>query len=337
MSHDLETRNDKTSFAFNQKNGDPWHRLGTPVDGNMTIEQALEVARADFTVTKRPLTATVPGVGGGEDIRVPVTGKVATVRDIPGTTESQVLGIVGDGYGVVQNDEALQAAYDIVGASAGEAYLDTLGVLGEGERLFSYLRLEDLVIDPVGINDKIERGLVIYWSHDGSIAMTYAFSDIRVVCKNTVQMALEGAQRVFKAKHTSAVQDRMKDAQRVLGVSTEWADAFKLQAEKMLRVQYTEDVFEKYLNRVFPKASARTERQQRNVEGIHAQVRGIFANERNSKEYGANGWTMYNSVIEYLDHGREATEESRLQATMTPGSWVEKRKLYAAKTVLSLV
>lgn len=337
MSHDLETRNGATSFAFNAVNGDPWHRLGTPVDGNMTIEQALKVARADFTVTKQPLMAHVELA---DEVRlVEVPGKIATVRDVPGAERDQyqVLGVLGEGYGVVQNEEALQAAYDIVGASAGEAYLDTLGVLGEGQRLFSYLRLEDLVIDPVGINDTIERGLVIYWSHDGSIAMTYAFSDIRVVCRNTVQMALSGAQRVFKAKHTSAVQDRMKQAQTVLGVSTKWAERFKQQAEEMLAVQYSEDRFKRYLERVFPTSGADTDRKRRNIEGIHAQVRGIFANERNSQGYGANGWTMYNSVVEYLDHGRDATEAKRLDATMTPGSWVEKRKLYAAKAVLDLV
>lgn len=336
MSHDLETRNGTTSFAFNERYGDPWHRLGTPVDGNMTIEQALTTAQADYTVSKRELTATVPGVGSGDDLRVPVHGKVATVRDLPGTDDFQVLGVVGDGYHVVQNDEALQAAYDIVGASQGDAYLDTLGVLDDGKRLFSYVRLEDLVIDPVGINDTIERGLVVYWSHDGSIAMTYAFSDVRVVCKNTVQMSLQGAKRVFKAKHTAAVRDRMKDAQRVLGVSTKWAQLFKEQAEEMLRVPYSESTFERYLNIVFPKAQGQTERQQRNVEGVHAQVRGIFANERNSKEFGSNGWTMYNAVVEYLDHGRDADTASRLNATMTPGSWVEKRKLQAASAVLSL-
>lgn len=332
MSHDLETRNGSTSFAYNAVNGDPWHRLGTPVNGNMTIEEALRVARADFTVRKLPLTVTLPE--GGE---ITVPNKIATVRDVPGTDDHQVLGVLGEGYGVVQNEEALQAAYDIVGASDGEAYLDTLGVLGEGGRLFSYLRLEDLVIDPVGINDTIERGLVIYWSHDGTIAMTYAFSDIRVVCRNTVQMALSGAQRVFKAKHTSAVQDRMKQAQQVLGVSTQWAEQFKQQAERMLAVQYTEDRFKRYLDRVFPISAADTDRKRRNVEGIHTQVRGIFANERNSQNYGANGWTMYNAVVEYLDHGRDATEAKRLDATMTPGSWVEKRKLHAAKEVLQLV
>lgn len=335
--HDLEIRNGGTSFAYNAQNGDPWHKLGTPVDGNMTIEEALKTARADFTVTKRPLTATVPGVGvDGGDLLVPVEGKIATVRDIPGTDEFQVLGVLGEGYGVVQNTEALEAAYDIVGASNGEAYLDTLGVMSNGRQLFSYLRLEDLVIDPTGIDDHIERGLVIYWSHDGSIAMTYAFSDIRVVCRNTVQMAVGGAKRIFKAKHTSAVQDRMKAAQAVLGVSTAWADGFKAQAEQMLRVQYSEQRFANYLNRVFPKSAADTERKQRNIEGIHAQVRGIFANERNSQGFGANGWTMYNAVVEYLDHGRDATEANRLEATMTPGSWVEKRKLHAAKELLAL-
>lgn len=334
MSHDLEIRDGKASFAFNQTVGDPWHRLGTPVDGNMTIDEALVTAKADFTVTKEPLRAQV--LRGNEITMVAVPGKVATVRDVPGTDELQVLGILGDGYGVVQNREALEAAYSIVGASDGEAYLDTLGVLGNGERLFSYLRLEDLVIDPVGINDTIERGLVIYWSHDGSIAMTYAFTDVRAVCKNTVQMGLAGAKRLFKAKHTSAVQDRMKEAQTVLGVSTQWADQFKTQAERMLAVPYTEQSFTRYLERVFPKSSANTERKLRNIEGIHAQVRGIFANERNSKTYGTNGWTMYNSVVEYLDHGRDATEAARLEATMTPGSWVEKRKLFAAEAVLSL-
>lgn len=336
MSHDLEQRNGTASFAYNANHGDPWHRLGTAVDGNMTIEEALRVAKADFTVTKEPLFAAAKLVNGVVQ-DVPVPGKIATVRTVPDSDELQVLGILGDGYGVVQNEEALEAAYSIVGASDGSAYLDTLGVLGNGERLFSYLRLEDLVIDPVGINDTIERGLVIYWSHDGSIAMTYAFTDVRAVCKNTVQMGVAGAQRLFKAKHTSAVQDRMKEAQKVLGVSTTWADKFKEQAERMLAVPYTERNFTRYLDRVFPKAAATTERKLRNIEGIHAQVRGIFANERNSQTYGTNGWTMYNSVVEYLDHGRDATEAARLEATMTPGSWVEKRKLFAAEAVLALV
>lgn len=333
MSHDLEIRNGRVSFAFNKQYGDPWHMLGQPVDGNMTIEEALEASGANFTVTKQPLRATIPGETGST---IEVPGKMATVRTIPGTEDFKSLGVVGEGYAVVQNEEALSHAYDIVGASDGSAYIDTIGVLGEGERLFAYVRLGDLIIDPVGINDHIERGLVVYWSHDGSIAMTYAFSDVRVVCRNTVQMALEGAQRVFKAKHTSAVKDRMQDAQRILGISTEWAKSFKARAERMLAIDYSEENWEKFVSRVFPEHSGMTDRQRRNVQATRTQVRGIFANERNSKGYGANGWTMYNSVVEYLDHGRDADLNNRLNATMTPGSWVEKLKLRASEEVLAL-
>jgi hypothetical protein len=75
----------------------------------MTIHQALEVARADFTVTKEPLTAQVTLPHEVQLVEVP--GKVATVRNVPGVERDQyqVLGVVGDGYGVVQNEEALWA------------------------------------------------------------------------------------------------------------------------------------------------------------------------------------------------------------------------------------
>src|SRR5690606_40204626 len=62
---------------------------------------------------------------------------------------------------------------------------------------------------------------------------------------------------------------------------------------------------------LFPEHSGMTDRQRRNVQATRTQVRGIFANERNSKGYGANGWTMYNSVVEYLDHGRDADLNNR--------------------------
>jgi len=348
MSHELEQRNGTTSFAFNALNGDPWHRLGTPVNGNMTIDEALVAAKANFTVEKRPLTATVPGITIDDsgvtntEVHVPVEGKIATVRDIPGETNEngeqayQVLGVLGEGYHVIQNREALQYAYDIVGASDGAAHLDTLGVLEGGAKLFTYVDLGELVIDPTGINDRIKRGLFGLWSHNGSVAMTYGFADTRVVCSNTVQMALNEADRLFKAKHTSRVEDRMKLAQGILGVSTDWAKSFENQAMELLKVPYTEDRFQRVLQRVFPVPGSATDRQKRNTEAVHTQVRGIFTNERNSKEFGANGWTMYNAIVEYLDHGREAEEADRLRATMEPGSWVEKRKVHAHESILAL-
>lgn len=326
--HDLQIKDGQASFAFNERYGDPWHKLGVAVDGNMTIEEAMTFSASDFTVTKEPLTAGVPAT-------VPVEGKVATVATYP-NGQQVALGVVGKGYEVVQNRASLEVAYEIVGASSGDAYIDTIGVLSSGAQLFAYVRLEDLIIDPTGINDQIENGLVLYWSHDGTVAMTYLFSNVRVVCRNTLNFALSGATNVFRAKHTASVEDRLKQAQSVLGVSTAWAKAFSQQAEELLAVQYSEDRFQRVLEKVFPDRSNATDRQKRNTEAIRSQVRATFANERNSKEFGANGWTMYNAIVEYLDHGRDAAEADRLAATMTVGSWVEKKKLAAAGAVLAL-
>ena len=333
MSHDIEITNNKASFAFNELNGDPWHKLGTAVKGNMTIDEALSLANINFTVNKEPIYALINT--DSNPSYVPIDNKMATVAHYD-HGESKSLGVVGQSYEIVQNRASLEVAYDIVGAAKGDAYLDTVGALGNGSQLFAYLKLEDLIIDPIGINDQIENGLVISWSHDGTIAMTYLFSNIRVVCKNTLNMAIRGAKNVFRAKHTSSVEGRLKQAQTALGISTEWSKAFNEQANELLKVSYSEDRFQKVLNKVFPEPTQATDRQKRNTQATHAQVRGIFSNERNSKNFGSNGWTMYNSIVEYLDHERDASEEDRLKATMTVGSWVEKKKIQAAGVLLGI-
>ena len=332
MSHELEIKDGEASFAYNKTNGDPWHRLGTPIDGAMTIDQALALAKADYRVVKMPLQAV-----SSKGITVEVDDKMATVREDKQGGDRAVLGVVGTGYTVVQNKDILERAYTIVGASKDQAYLDTIGVLFDGKRFFAYLDLGDLIVDPVGINDKIKRGLVIYSSHDGSIAVTYAFSDIRVVCQNTVTMALEGANRVFRAKHTISVDDRMEEAQTILGVSTKWAEGFRKSAEKLLSVDYTDGRWDKVLQRTFPEPPNPTDRQKANANDVRERVDRVFHNERNAPLVGKNGWSMYNAIVEYIDHERVADEEYRLMATLDPraDSWANQRKLRAQQSILS--
>jgi phage/plasmid-like protein (TIGR03299 family) len=349
MSHDLEILDGRASMVYNKTFGDPWHTLGTPVGRNLTIKEALEICRGNYTVTTQPLTAMVPNTlfnpfaepGDEEEfesdlVPVPFGGKVATVRIIPGTDRLQVLGVVGKTYGVVQNETVMEKAYAVVGADPTEgAYVDTAGVLLDGTRFFSYIRLDDLVIDPVGINDVIERGLAIYTSHDGTVSVSYAFTDIRAVCRNTITFGIEGAKRVFKAKHTSGVHDAMDEAQAVLGVSTQWAKAFEKQAERLLSISFNQDRWDKVLNTVFPTPPSPTKQQENTAARTRDKVRGIFEGPRNAENFGRNGWTMYNAIGEYLDHGRGGNDEKRAIASMTPGSWVEKRKAKAADAILA--
>ena len=93
---------------------------------------------------------------------------------------------------------------------------------------------------------------------------------------------------------------------------------------------------DKVLNKVFPAKTGETERQRNNREEVNALVRGIYGNERNAKNYGYNGWSMYNSVVEYLDHWRKGTPQERAMASMDDNSWVTRTKLLTQNAVLSL-
>lgn len=330
MSHELEVVAGNASFVYNVDNGDPWHALGTPVHGTMTIEQALALAHADYEVTMASVTVLTPD-GFMDDPE-----QFSTIRLNPHTDKYQVLGRgLGKGYTIVQNEGLLEKAYAIVGASKGGAHLDTLGVLYDGKRFFFYVRTEGLVIDPQGINDPIEQGIAGYSSHDGSISNTLCFTNTRPVCKNTITMAVEGAKRVFKAKHTKSVEDRFKEAQQILGVSTKWAEKFKREAESLLAVKFTEDRFEKVLKGVFPDPVGATDRQKRNSEEARTHVRSLFVGPTNAEKFGMNGWTMYNAVGEFLDHGRKASKEDKALSSMQIGGWVEKKKVLAQKLILA--
>ena len=331
MSDNLERFEGKTSFAYNKEAGIPWHRTGKPMSGFQTADTMLDAASADYKVEVVPLYIQAP-----DGTYVEVETKKATARINPYSGAYQPLGVVGNRYISVQNRDVLERALAVVGASAGDAIIDTLGVLDDGRRFFAAIDLGTLIIDPIGINDKIERYLLAYTSHDGTVPITYSNTPIRSVCQNTVIAALQSAQATFKAKHTHGYAVRIEEAQQVLRLSTEWAAGFKAEAEKMLAIPMTAGRLDKVIDAAFPEAKAATERQATNRLEIVGAIKGIYAGPKNALAVGNNGWAAWNAVVEYLDHHREGTPEERALTSMDETSWVTKRKLLTQQAVLSL-
>jgi hypothetical protein len=87
---------------------------------------------------------------------------------------------------------------------------------------------------------------------------------------------------------------------------------------------------------VFPVKASETDRQRNNREEVNALIRGIYSNERNAANYGYNGWSMYNAVVEYLDHWRQGDPKDRAIASMDDNSWVTRTKLMTQQAVLAL-
>jgi len=341
MAHQLDTKNNKTRFAYAGHTA-PWHRLGQSMNGLQTLDAMLEAAFANYEVK----VTKVAAVDDDGNLILDQNGRPLIVEDSRATIREDADGsrdaltTVGTRFVPTQNRETMERALAVVGASNGDAVVDTLGVLRGGCRFFATIDLGPLVIDPMGVNDHIERYLVVYNGHDGKVPITYANTDVRAVCQNTVTLGLQNAQRVFKARHTrNSVDFLIEDAREVLNISVDWAKGFKEMAETMLAIDFTTKVnpLDKVLNSVFPLKSDSTDLQRRNHDEMVGLIRGLYVNEKNSGGYGNNGWSAYNAVVEYLDHYRPGTPEERAITTMDETSWVVKTKLATQQAVLALV
>lgn len=339
MAHDLEITNGQARFAYAGEI--PWHRLGKKMTGLQTLETMLEAAQADYEV----ILTKVAAVDDEGNFILDKDGKPIIIEDSRATIRNNgdgtynPLATVGTRYEVRQNKEVMERALAVVGATKGDAVIDTCGVLKGGSRFFSTIDLGTLIIDPMGVNDRIARYLVVSTGHDGIWPIRYANTDIRAVCNNTVIMGLKEAERTFTARHTRNVDTAFQDANEALRISIEWAKQFKATAEEMLTIPVPlgSASLDKVIDKVFPAKKDETDRQRKNRNEINALVRAIYLNERNGKNYGFNGWSIYNSIVEYLDHHRTDDKLALAEASMDDNSWVTRKKLEAQNAVLALV
>ena len=197
----------------------PWHGLGVRVEEVLGSKEALNQAGLDWKVEQTDVYAA-----SGE--RIP--GYKANIRDI----DRSVLGIVGDRYKIVQNEEAFAFTDGLLGE--GVKY-ETAGSLAGGKIVWMLAKLPEKYIIS---GDAIEPYLVFCNSHDGSGAIRVAMTPVRVVCQNTLNLALKGASRVWSARHTGNVMSRMDEARETLQLANAYMSQLgrsinELQAKKL--------------------------------------------------------------------------------------------------------
>lgn len=339
--HNLERNTDGTYRFVYADHINPWHRLGTSVVGAQDADTMLTLAKADYPVRLHNVAAVDENgnlLHNPDGTPVIIEDSRATVR-VNEDGSFDPLATVGTRYSVRQNREVLERALAVVGASSGDAVVETLGVLAGGRRFFATINLGNLIIDPSGVNDKIGRYLVCSSGHDGVWPIRYANTDIRAVCENTVVMGLQTAQRVFTARHTKNVDTALEDARTVLNLSVDWALEFQQTAERMLGIDVPRSGYriDKILDSVFKPKLGETNAQQSNRQQVQEVIRTLYGNEKNGGSYGFNGWSIYNAIVEYLDHYRKATPDERAAASIDDTSWVTRKKLDAQQAVLSFV
>jgi phage/plasmid-like protein (TIGR03299 family) len=216
MAANINITNGKSSFAGTKP---AWHGLGQIVEGAMTSKEALKLANLDFTVSKKQLY-TASGLIAENTF--------GTFRDDTDT----YLGTVGKSYTVVQNVDCFTFFDAIVGQD--QAIFETAGALGKGEKVFITAKLPDSV--KVG-DDIIDQYLFLYNSHDGSAAVTCAFTPVRIVCNNTLTAALRSNSNKISIKHTTNVVDNLYDAHKLMGIVSNLSDVYANNYNQLLGVK----------------------------------------------------------------------------------------------------
>jgi phage/plasmid-like protein (TIGR03299 family) len=208
MAHNLnKTKTGEVAFAT--VNEIAWHKLGTVVEKKMTSADAIKHAHLGYVVEKTPALAKI----NSKTHEVPE--QFVTYRKDTG----DIFGIVGSRYEIVQNKDAFTFFDAIVGDGA--AIYETAGALGKGERLFITAKLPKHI--KVG-SDVIEQYIILTSTHDGSGAIRAAFTPVRIVCANTLQMALRNSQRMVSIRHTKNVQEQLKQAHKLMGIVADEAN-----------------------------------------------------------------------------------------------------------------
>lgn len=198
----------------------PWRNAGKnkSFDNPVTISEAVKEVGGDYTVEKRCLVVIPNELAEALNDNQPNASVELSKNDIIGshmatvrTDTNKKLGVVGKGYGIVPNDKALEFFNHILNGDVSgneKAVIETAGVLDDGARFYISARMGNDIMLP-GDNSPIEDYILLFNSHDGSGSVQVVPSFIRVICQNTLSMALKHARSRLTYRHTSKVNERM--------------------------------------------------------------------------------------------------------------------------------
>jgi phage/plasmid-like protein (TIGR03299 family) len=278
---------------------EPWHGLGVKLDNPPTIKEAIKMAGLDWTVRCEPAHTLIDGK------QVPIPGQ-ATIR----STDNSVLGCVGPGYHPIQNQEAFEFFEPFVESK--EVSIETAGSLKEGRRIWVLAKINR---DPVEIvkDDPILAYFLLANSHDGTLAGRVGFTATRVVCNNTLQMAI-GAGGLLKVKHTKNASEALKAIRDTVDMTHREFVANAEQMRAMARFGVTTETLDKYVRRVFKKREETNEEAEQGHDRVLAQVVPLFEGGRGSDVVKVSGtmWNAYNAVTEFLSHERGRDQSTRV-------------------------
>lgn len=285
-----------TSDLFASHREPAWHGLGTVFQQEVTdYMQMLDLAGlSGWDVREEDLF-----IESERSINWASTAKaiVATIGD-----EDRVLGVTGSRYEIVQNEDAfsfLQSLHD-------GARWETAGAIKDGRVVFGSMAFDrDFVLDPSGVADVVKSYLLVHTSHDGSTGVAGGVTPVRVVCQNTLNLAIKsGITQKFNIRHTIKADERMRAEAEAWRVAHTYMDAFEAEAASLYAQKVTDSQFMGIVEGMFP----RPVEDKKGAEAKWENKVNLFSQAWNGAPNAGiknTGWGALNALTEANQWGRK--------------------------------
>jgi len=268
-----------TMFSVRQT---PWHGLGVVIQEAVNSEDALRIAGLNWEVIQEPIFR--------ED-QTRIKNHVANIR----SDTSGLLGIVTNRYQIIQNYEAFSFTDALLGE--GVKY-ETAGSLQNGKRVWMLAKMDSVKI----LDDNIAPYLVFTHGHDGKNSVKVSITPVRVVCNNTLNLALNSAQRAWSTHHIGDIQNKLGEAQRTLGLAQEYLVKLNEEAENLVNLEITDDIAKDMIKMLYPISEKSSSREIVNIQSARNTMFKVYTGTKDIQKFRNTGWGFVNAVSDYIGH-----------------------------------
>lgn len=274
----------------------PWHGLGVRVEEAPNSTDALRLAGLDWTVESRPIYDANGNI---------INGYKANTR----SSDNSVLGIVSDRYKIVQNVDAFQFTDNLIG---GDVRYETAGSLLKGQKVWMLAKMPERKI----CGDDVETYVCFTNCHDGKGSVKAIVTPIRVVCQNTMNLALSTAKRSWSIRHQGDMEKKLEEAREALELTDIYMEELAKQAERWANVTINEEIIQKALNNLFPVKEDDSDRKKRNVQEMKDNFMVCYFAPDLAKFRGS-AYAMINAATDFVAH----VEPTRKTANYRSNNW----------------
>lgn len=263
----------------------PWHGLGTMVQEAPTSEDALHIAELDWRVEQTPVFT---------DAGIEIPGYKANRRD----TDGSILGIVSDRYKIVQNTEAFEFTDAIVGETEdGVVKYETAGSLCGGKRIWLLAKMPTKKV----LDDDVEPYMFFSNSHDGTGSIKVGMTPVRIVCANTLAIALNTAKRQWSTKHVGDMQSKLEEAKLCLRMADSYMANLDVEADRLANAKLYREQIEEILDEMFPVDGNASERKKNNIVQFKNQFWTAYSMP-DIQKFEDSAWKAVNAMSDVITH-----------------------------------